>query len=171
MASLKEKIDHANSEVIKRLQTASLELEDIAPAREYIPFLRDNAKALLHAGPPRPWSTMCNAMKGAIVGMVLLEGWAQTVEEAYKLMDSGEVKTAANNEHSSVGPMSGIITPSFPVFVVHNKTYNNRSFSRPADLHQQFGNYNNIDAVRKWRDIVGPALRKGLKALGNLKCL
>jgi hypothetical protein len=57
--------------------------------------------------------------------------------------------------------MSGIITPSYPVYVVHNTAFGNKSYSRPADLHQQFGNYHKIDAVKAWRNLVGPALRKG----------
>eukprot|EP01126_Amoeba_proteus_P038891 TRINITY_DN4075_c0_g1_i13.p1 TRINITY_DN4075_c0_g1~~TRINITY_DN4075_c0_g1_i13.p1 ORF type:complete len:326 (+),score=60.13 TRINITY_DN4075_c0_g1_i13:503-1480(+) len=64
--------------------------------------------------------------------------------------------------------MSGIITPSFPVYVVRNRTFGNCSFSRPADLHQQFGNYHKIEAVRAWRDLVGPSLRAGLTALAGV---
>ena len=165
MSNLKEKIKAANDEAVRRLTSAKLILEDIVPAKEVIPFLRDNEYSLLHAGPPREWSTMCEAMKGSIIGMVLLEGWAKTVEEAKELLNSGKVVMGSNNEHFSVGPMSGIITPSFPVYVVYNETFGNRSYSRPADLHQQFGNYNKIDAVREWRDLVAPNLRKGLKAL------
>jgi len=75
---------------------------------------------------------------------------------------------SANNDHASVGPMSGIITPSSPVYVVHNTAFGNKSYSRPADLHQQFGNYHKLDAVGQWRNKVGPALRKGLKAVGPI---
>lgn len=75
---------------------------------------------------------------------------------------SGEIVWAANNDHSSVGPMSGIITPSYPVYVVHNTAFGNKSYSRPADLHQQFGNYHKIEAVKAWRNLVGPNLRKGM---------
>jgi len=164
---LKQKIDKANKEVISRLQKGDLALDDVVPAKDVIPFL-SNKKAFLHAGPPVTWERMCNAMKGAAAGMIMLEGWASDVETALKMMEKGEVTWAANNDHCSVGPMSGIITPSFPVYVVRNKTFGNTSFSRPADLHQQFGNYKHLDAVRKWKDVVGPAFHKALKATGPL---
>jgi len=92
-----------------------------------IPFLSEGKKAFLHAGPPVSWDRMCNAMKGSAVGMILLEGWASTPEQALSMMEKGEITWAPNNEHFSVGPMSGIITPSFPVYVVHNKTFGNKS--------------------------------------------
>lgn len=100
--------------------------------------------------------------------MMLMEGWAKNKDEALAMLMSGKVAHAANNDHNSVGPMSGIITPSFPVWVVLNKTSGTRHFSRPADLHQQFGNYDKIEAVRAWRDTVGPSLRAGLKHLPPL---
>jgi hypothetical protein len=167
-ADLKAKIQTANNTVVSRLQKGEIILEDIVPAREVIPFLGGGKKAFLHAGPPVSWDRMCNSMKGAAAGMAIMEGWAKDVDGALALMKNGEVTWASNNEHNSVGPMSGIITPSFPVYVVHNKAFGNRSFSRPADLHQQFGNYHHLDAVRKWRDVIGPVFRQGLKARGPI---
>jgi len=140
-ATLKDKIESANKEVIDRLQKADIWLEDIAPAKDVIPFLSKNKKSFLHAGPPVTFDRMCNAMKASAIGMIFMEGWANNVNDALKMMEKGEIVWAANNDNLSVGPMSGIITPSFPVYVVHNRTYGNYSYSRPADLHQQFGNY------------------------------
>jgi len=167
-AGLKQKINDGNAEALSRMNRGDIFLEDVAPAKEVIPFLGGSQKAFLHAGPPVTWDRMCNSMKGAAMGMCMLEGWAKDPKSALELLASGEVKWAANNDHSSVGPMSGIITPSFPVWVVHNKTFGNRSFSRPADLHQQFGNYNHLDAVRQWRDSVGPIFRTALKGTGPI---
>jgi len=166
--TLKTKIDAANKEVLSRLQKGTLILEDIVPAAEVIPFLGKNKKSFLHAGPPVTFDRMCNAMKGSAVGMILMEGWATTPEAALAMMKSGEIVWAANNDNNSTGPMSGIITPSYYVYVVHNTAFGNKSYSRPADLHQQFGNYHKIDAVKAWRNQVGPALRKGLKAVGPI---
>jgi len=84
------------------------------------------------------------------------------------MMAKGEIVWAANNDHQSVGPMSGIITPSFPVYIVHNRAFGNKSYSRPADLHQQFGNYHKIEAVKAWKDSIGPNMAKALKATGPI---
>jgi len=99
--------------------------------------------------------------------MVMYEGWAKTYEECLVLMQSGKVKTGSANENLCVGPMSGVITPSMPLWCVKNTAFGNTSFSRPADLHQQFGNYRNIDAIRKWTDTAA-VLRRGLKAMGPI---
>jgi len=166
-STLKDKIHSANAEALKRMSNSHLVLEDIAPAVEVMDYFKHHkdTPSLLHAGPPITWDKMCEAMKGAIVGMCMFEGWAHTQEEATKLMESGKVRVAPNNEHNSVGPMSGIITPSMPVFVVKNCNYGNYSFSRPADLHQQFGNFRNIQAVKEWSEVVAPNLSKGIAAL------
>jgi len=165
---LRQKINHANHEAISHYKRSEIVLEDVVPAQEMIPFLKPGSKRFLHAGPPVNFANMCNAMKGAAAGMIMLEGWAKDVNEALHLMETGEIEWAANNDHFSVGPMSGIITPTFPVWVVRNRVYDAVSFSRPADLHQQFGNYHHLDAVRHWRDFVGPTFRKALKGSGPI---
>lgn len=68
MADLAAKIAHANAEVISIIQKGDLILEDIAPAKEVIPFLRDNAYSFLHAGPPIAIADMCESMKGSVIG-------------------------------------------------------------------------------------------------------
>lgn len=68
MADLAAKIAHANAEVISIIQKGDLILEDIAPAKEVIPFLRDNVHSFLHAGPPIAIADMCESMKGSVIG-------------------------------------------------------------------------------------------------------
>jgi len=98
----------------------------------------------------------------------MYEGWAKTPEEATKLLASGAVHFEPNHHYAAVGPMAGTISPSQPLYVVENKTFKNRAYSRPADLAQQFGDYKDLKDNYFWRDVVGPALRKGIKAIGGL---
>ena len=56
--------------------------------------------------------------------------------------------------------MAGTITGSFPVYLVRNKAFGNTAISRPADLSQQFGDYNHIEDIKWWRDGVAPHLGK-----------
>jgi hypothetical protein len=86
---IKQKIETANQQAVKRLIDADPVLVDIAPAIEVIPGMKD--KMVLHSGPPIDWSRMCGAQRGAIIGEVLFEGWATSVEEASQMLERGEI--------------------------------------------------------------------------------
>ena len=54
------------------------------PSDQAIAALGGGARAILHAGPPvgGGFRAMCGPMRGAIVGAILLEGWAADTEAA-----------------------------------------------------------------------------------------
>jgi hypothetical protein len=165
---IKQKIESANEEAARRLTTGDPVLVDIAPAGEVIPGMQ--GKMITHAGPPIEWQNMCGAQKGALVGMVLYEGWARTPEEAQSLLDEGAIRLEPNHHHQAVGPMAGTISPSLPVFVVENRTFGNRAYCRNVEGQQQFGDYSTeaLDNLRSWRDVWAPSLRMGLRHSGGL---
>jgi hypothetical protein len=107
---IKQHIELANQEAANRLKLGEPVLVDIAPAGEVIPGLV--GKMVLHSGPPIEWQHMCGAQRGAIIGQVIYEGWAGSVDEAKELLDHGEVRLEPNHHHNSVGPMAGTISPS-----------------------------------------------------------
>ena len=78
--SIKEKIDYANGEAVEKLMNSDPLLTGVELAFRSIPNL--GAKTILHAGPPIEWDRMCGALKGAIIGSILFEQWADNVEEA-----------------------------------------------------------------------------------------
>jgi hypothetical protein len=166
---IKEKIKNANDEAARRLNLGEPILVDIAPAREVIPGMKD--KMITHAGPPIEWQNMCGAQKGAIIGMVLYEGWAKTVDEAKMVLEKGEILLEPNHHHQAVGPMAGTISPSAPVWVVENKAFGNRAFCRQVEGNQQFGDYSDtaLQALRRWRDVWAPTMRKALHTIGVLE--
>ncbi len=170
MANIKERIEEANREAVRRMVAGDPVLVDVAPAREVVPVFQTGEKILLHSGPPVTWERMCGAQKGSMVALVLFEGWAKTPEEAWELLSSGEVKFSPNHHHQAVGPMAGTISPSLPVFVVENRAFGNRAFCRPVEDRQQFGDYSEqaLDLLHRWRDIFGPALRAALRVAGGL---
>lgn len=165
---IKQEIERANAEAVRRMIEGEPVLVDIAPAGEVIPGME--GKIITHAGPPIPWREMCGAMKGAIIGQVLYEGWAQTVDEAVALLEKGAIRLEPNHHHQTVGPMAGAISPSAPVWVVENRTFGNRAFCRQVESHQQFGNYSEeaLQGLRMWRDLWAPTLRKALHHIGGL---
>lgn len=165
---IKQKIEKANEEAVRRLTMGEPVLVDIAPAREVIPGMQD--KMILHSGPPIEWSRMCGAQQGAIIGMVIYEGWAGNPDEARKILDKGEIRLEPNHHHQTVGPMAGTISPSAPVWVVENKAFGNRAFCRQVEGNQQFGDYSEqaIQGLRTWRDVWAPTLRIALHTIGGL---
>jgi hypothetical protein len=166
---IKQKIEKANEEAAGRINLGDPVLVDIAPAGEVIPGLQ--GKMILHSGPPIEWKRMCGAQRGALIGQVLFEGWAKTVDEAAVLLEKGGVSLEPNHHHQAVGPMAGTISPSAPVWVVENRAFKNRAFCRQVEGNQQFGDYSAqaLKGLELWRDVWAPTLRKALKTIGILE--
>lgn len=168
-STIKQKIEAANQEAIRRINEADPLLVDIARAKEVIPGLKD--RMILHSGPPVTWEKMCGAQRGAMIGAVLFENWAGSVEKATRLLEEEKIFFEPNHHHQAVGPMAGTISPSMPVWVVENRTFGNRAYCRQVEGRQQFGDYSDsaLDGLRQWRDVWAPSLRKGLLRMGGLE--
>ena len=123
------RIDEANKVAYERYLAAQPRLVDVVAAGQAIPALGPGERRILHAGPPIEWADMCGPMQGAIAGAILYEGWADTVAAAEALAASGQVAFGPNHEHSAVGPMAGVISPSMPVWVIENTDLGNRAYS------------------------------------------
>jgi hypothetical protein len=166
---IKQKIENANEEAVGRLTSGDPVLVDVAPAGEVIPGLR--GMMIIHSGPPIEWGRMCGAQQGAIIGMVLYEGWAGDPEEARAMLEKGEIRLEPNHHHDAVGPMAGTISPTAPVWVVENRAFGNRAFCRQVEGRQQFGEFSEdaLDGLRQWRDVWAPTLREALQKMGALE--
>lgn len=165
---IKEKIEAANSEVVRRLVAGEPVLVDIAPAGEVVPGLED--RMILHSGPPVTWDRMCGAQRGSAIGLARYEGWGKTPEEAEALLARGDIRLEPNHHHQTVGPMAGTTSRSLPVFVVENRATGDRAFCRVVEPRQQFGDFSDdaIAALRAWTEVYAPAIRQGLRRLGEL---
>jgi hypothetical protein len=117
----------ANDEAFRRFTHARPLLLGVARATEAIIDLGE--RTLLHAGPPIAWEDMAGPMRGAIIGAILHEGWADRAEPAADLAASGEITFAPAHHYGAVGAMAGVISPSMPVWIVENTTAGNRAFS------------------------------------------
>jgi len=155
-------ISEANQEAAKRMITAHPVLVDVAPAIKVIPGMTE--RTILHAGPPIEWDRMCNAMKGAIQAAILFEGIASSPEEALKIAKSGKVIFETNHEHQAVGSMTGVTSPSMPVWVVKDTVYGNSAYQAldigdfaGGNFHQKAVQYNLMV-----RDEVAPVLKAAI---------
>jgi hypothetical protein len=165
------KIKAANAEAYKRLDTSMPVLVDIQTARDVIPAMDDNM--ILHAGPPITWEKMSGPVRGAVIGALIFEGKAKTAAEAESLAKSGEIKFSPCHEHSSVGPMAGIISASMPVYVIHNKTYGNNAYctlNEGLGKVLRFGAYSEevIGRLHWMKDVLAPGLKKAIQLSGGI---
>ncbi len=159
-------IDEANDAVVAELKKARPRLVDVQPAGSCIPALREGV-TLLHAGPPISWPDMTGPMQGAVLGACLFEGWATTPAEAEAFAASGRIRFAPCHDHSAVGPMGGITSPSMPVLVLRNAAQGNLAY---CNLNEGIGKVMRFGAFEgevqtrlAWmRDVLGPALSAAL---------
>jgi hypothetical protein len=120
-------VEAANRRAYAAYLSSQPVLEGIGLAKTAIPGMR--RRMLLHAGPPIAWAGMCGPMQGAIVGAIVLEGWAEDAAGARRLAESGGVEFEPCHDHGAVGPMAGVISPSMPVWIVRDAEHGHRTFS------------------------------------------
>ena len=166
-----ERIEQANKEALRRILSGEPELIDVCPAGEVIPELDNHS--IGHAGPPIAWEEMCGPMQGAIMGAAVYEGMASTLEEAAKMAASGKIHFISNHSMHCVGPMTGMITRSMPLWVVRNKTFGNyaySTFNEGIGKVMRFGANSTevIDRLRWIQNDLGPAMKRALQESGPI---
>jgi len=166
-----QKINEANNLAVKRLMSVEPVLIDIDSALNVIPGMTPNT--ILHSGPPIAWNRMCDPMKRAVKGALILEGLAKDDKSAEKLMKSKKIALSANHSHGSVGPMTGIISASMPVLVTKDLTYGNTSYSTFNEGGGKvlwFGSVEKetITRLRYMRDEFAPVLKRVIKKIGGI---
>ncbi|MEW5818759.1 MAG: DUF1116 domain-containing protein, partial [Cyanobacteriota bacterium] len=166
-----KEIEKANLKVAEIIQSAQPMIIGIGKAIDDIPGM-DN-KLFLHAGPPIEWERMSGPLKGAIIGGILYEKMASTVEEAEHLAASGDIKFSPCHHHNTVGPMAGVVTPSMPVWIIKNETYGNQAY---ATLNEglgkvlRYGAYSQevIDKLNWMETVLAPLLKKVIDLKGPI---
>ena len=164
-------IEKANTEVVKIILSGMPHLIGLERAIDVIPGMRSDM--LLHAGPPITWDRMCGPMRGAMIGALLYERKAETVEESQRLAASGAIKFSPCHEHASVGPMAGIISPSMPVFVLKNEAHGNFAYctlNEGLGKVLRYGAYGEpvIEKLRWMEGTLYPVLKKAVAKLGKI---
>lgn len=168
VATISESISAANSTAVEKMMNAEPILFDVDLAYKCIPSFATN-RQILHAGPPIAWEQMCGALKGAIIGAILYEGWEETPEDAEKLAASGEIAFDSGRNHSALGPMAGVISPSMPVFMAKERGSNKvafTNFNEGLGPTLRFGAFDK-DVIKRleWMKVtLAPALKAALKS-------
>jgi hypothetical protein len=167
----KELITAANKKATDIILSGMPVLVGLDVALNVIPGMKKNM--ILHSGPPITWDRMCGPTRGAIMGALIYEGIAKNIEEAEKIASSGEIEYAPCHEHSSVGPMAGIISPSMPVFIIKNETFGNYSYctlNEGLGKVLRYGAFGDDVIVRlKWMEnVMYPILKKAVESLKRI---
>jgi hypothetical protein len=163
-------VAEANAAAVARIESARPRAVTVAPAREALPWLSEGRR-LLHSGPPIAWDRVCDPQRRAMTAAVLFEGWAPTREAAAELIAEGAVTLGSGNEHGHVGPMTGVCSPSMPVWVVEDADLGVRACSTlnegPGDtLWFGVGGDEAVARLRFFRDEAGPLLARLLAHCG-----
>ncbi|MFZ3013681.1 MAG: DUF1116 domain-containing protein [Nitrospira sp.] len=164
-------IETANQTAFDAYQSAQPVLNGVGIASQVLPNIAE--RMILHSGPPIAWKDMCGPMKGAIVGAILYEGWAENLTMAEAMASSDEIAFEPCHHHNAVGPMAGIISPSMPVWMVTNTTNGYQAFS---NLNEGLGKAlrfgaNGPDVITrlKWMgQVLAPALGASVELLGGV---
>jgi len=170
LESRKDVIERANAETFDRLVNGEPVLVDCRPAWEALDL---PPRTVLHAGPPIAWERMCEPVRAAVLCAIRYESWAANDDAATELVRAGHVRLEPCHHWKSVGPMTGMITSSMPVFVVENRAHGNRAhvtINEGLGKVLRFGaNDASVIARLTWlAQEAGPLLGAALRASGGI---
>jgi len=166
-----DRIDEANKKAFDIMNQGEPNLIGVKIAKDVLKGI--DKYTVGHAGPPIEWKDMCGPLQGAILGAVVYEGLAETLEDAEKLVLDGKIKFKPNHSMGAVGPMTGMITYSMPLWEVKNENFGNVAyctFNEGLGKVMRFG-ANGPDVIErlKWIETsLAPAFKEALKLSGPI---
>jgi hypothetical protein len=165
------RIEQANTKAFEIINKAEPTLIGVKYAYEVVPKL--DKYTIGHAGPPLKWADMCGPLQGAVLGGIVYEGLANNLEDAEKLVKNNKIKFVSNHSIGCVGPMTGIITYSMPLWEVKNTTFGNVAyctFNEGLGKVMRFGaNGPEVIERLKWLEkSLAPAMKKALQLSGPI---
>ena len=161
----------ANQTALDRLLAAGALLVDVRPAGDALGLA---AGDFLHAGPPTSWERASGPLRGALIGAMLLEGLAETPEQAEAALAGGEgIRLDSCHHHRAVGPMAGVVSPSMWVFELVDEEHGGRAYcSLNEGLGKvlRYGAYGLevIERLRWMGAALGPLLQAAVRANGPI---
>jgi hypothetical protein len=166
-----ERIASANHTVLERIETTTPRAVAVARADEVIPALRD--RVLVHSGTAIESERMCDPQRRALIAACIFEGWARDHEQAGSLLARGEVGLTPGHAHNHAGPMTGVCSPSMPVWVVEDEASGTRAYSTLNEgpgraLWFGVDDEQAIGRLRFFRDTLGPTLARLIEREGPI---
>ena len=166
-----EMVERANEEAVRRIEAATPRAVAVARAGDVLPALA--GRALIHSGTAIEWERICDPQRRALIAACLFEGWARDRGEAVAMLSAGEIAFKPGNDNGHVGPMTGVCSPSMPVWVVEDEASATRACSTLNEgpgrtLWFGVGDDESVERLRFFRDDLGPALARLLERDGPI---
>ena len=158
-----------NDDAMRLLLGSRPMLVGVERAGHVIPDLSD--RMLLHAGPPIEWNACSGPLRGALIGGIMFEGWADSPGAAARFAET--LSLSPCHDHDAVGPMAGVVTPSMPMAVIEDAAGEGRAY---VTLNEGLGRVlrygafspDVIDRLRWMSAVLGPVLGAALARHGPL---
>lgn len=152
--------DADRSALVDPWDRIQVRLAGFATAGRICPRL--DARTFAHAGPPIDTADLPAPLRSALIGSLLLENSDWDAERAAAVVDRGELTLVPCHDLGAVGAMTGVISPSTPVFVLRDDA--GRTAFNPLGTGSErclrFGSYDQrtLDRLRWLRDVATPLL-------------
>ena len=160
----------ANTTASERMLAARAALVDVRPASQALALPPDH---FLHAGPPVTWERASGPLRGGLIAGVLLEGLADSPEQAERRLASGQVTWEPCHHRGAVGPMAGIVSASMWMMELRDEVHDHTawcSLNEGLGKVARYGAYS-PDVIRRLRwmsEVLGPLLARAVRANGPL---
>jgi hypothetical protein len=169
-----DRIDAANAEVIRRLDSGVPLLTGITTVAAALPGLPE--ETLLHCGPAISYARAPDPLRRSMQAAAVAEGWADSPKQADSLLRREEIGLSPANEHCVVVPMATALGASAPLYELTNAAGDTTAYAPvsqgPGEV-AWFG-CNTDAAVARLvflRDVAAPVIRRVLAESGPLDVL
>ena len=170
--TVEQRVDEANAKVLEILTKGRPVWTDVRPAIEVIGGMTKTT--VLTPGPGVTPERMTPPQRTSVCGAVMHEGLASSREEAWAMVERGEIQTVSSQTMNTGNAACMVTSASMPVIVVEDRIYGGKGF---APLHPggnpkclRWGLYDDeVESDLRWfRDIYGPALGEAVRASGGI---
>lgn len=169
---LKERIEKANEQVTEIFTKARPIWTKIVPAIDVIPGMTSNK--ILVAGPPIKIEDITIPVRTAVCGAAVHDGLAKTTEEAWKMVESGEIIIDSAQNYNCGCSATMATSASMPVIVCEDSVYGGVGYApiHPGNSPKvlRWGFYDEeIEANLQWfRDYYSVALDEAVRKAGGI---
>ncbi len=171
-ASVQSKRERANEEAVGKILAADPVLVDIATAGEVVPGMTPTT--ILSSGAPMAWAEYTGGQRRAIMYGAVYEGLADSIDDAARKLDEGQLQVSSTQQHGCVGSVAGIYTASMPVFVVRDQVSGTTAFCNfyeGKSRHRlNYGSFDQavVDSLRWLESTLAPMLREVIERSGPI---